>query len=328
MEITQQNLSVLFTQAEVRFGEALKSTPVWTPELATVFPSGTAQNIYAWMDRIPVLRQWLGDRVINAITTHAVTVPNIPFELTDAIAAEDIRRDQYGLFNMNLQFMAMQAGKWSDQQLAYYLINQAAAAAQGCSKPTAGYDGKTLFAADHPTLGGDTAGGIPSGVASTQSNLFLNRALTYENYVYVREQMLSMKGADGQPLYNAPDLLVIPPQLEGKAKNILESDFLAGVNGVDTAPQSNVYKNTAKIKVLQELSSRPNCWYLMCTTNVVRPLIWQLEKAPVFTYLTNPTDLPVFMSRQFVYGVEAWGAPAASLWFLASAGTSAATYAG
>jgi phage major head subunit gpT-like protein len=328
MNITVPALSVLFTQAEVRFGQALEATPSWADQLATTMPSSTAQNIYAWMDRIPVLRKWLGDRVLNSVHTHSRTVVNQPFELTDFILAENIRHDQYGVFNTNLQMFGMQAKKWADQQLAYYLINSAASAAQGCADPVNGYDGKPMFATDHPILGGDVAGGVPSGASSTQSNLFVNTALTYDNYVSVRSSMAALKGADGQPLYNVPDLLVVPPQLEGKAKNIIEADFLAGVNGVDTAPQSNVYKGTAKVLMLQELSSRPHAWYLMCSTNVVKPLIWQLDMAPRFTYLVNPNDINVFMARQFIYGVEAWGAPAESLWFLAAAATSGATYAG
>lgn len=324
MEITQSALTSFFTQNEVKFGQALAAVEKWTPELATIMPSATTQNVYAWMDRIPILRKWLGDRVINAVNTQAITVPNLPFELTDALLKEDVMNDQFGLFNMNLQFMAMQAGKWSDQVLADYLINSAAATA---ASPVNGYDGVPMFSASHPALGSGVAGPVPGGLG-VQSNLYVNTALTYENYRIVRANMLNLKGKDNQPLYNKPTILVCGPTLEGVARNILEADLVAGVNSVNTAPQSNVQKGTAKVKVIQELSSMPNAWWLFCTDSVVKPLIWQLRQAPLFTYLVNPTDLPVFMARQFVYGVEAWGAPAASLWWLAAASTSAATYNG
>jgi phage major head subunit gpT-like protein len=325
MEVTQSALSVLFTQAEVKFGEALSTVEQWTPELASIMPSSSVQNIYAWMDRLPILRQWLGNRVINAVSTQARTVVNLPFEFTDALLKEDVMNDNFGLFNMNLKFMAMQAAKWSDQQIANYIINNAAATA---AAPVNGYDGVPFFSTAHPTLGGGVAGSVPSGVGATQSNLFVSTPLTYENYRIVRANMLNLKGKDGQPLYNKPDLLVCGPTLEGVARNIVESDFVAGVNGVTTANQTNVLKGTTSVKVIQELSSMPNAWFLLCTKNVVKPFIWQLRQAPMFSQLTNPTDLPVFMARQFLYGVEAWGAPAESLWFLAAAATSAATYNG
>lgn len=323
MEVTQSNINVLFSQAEVAFGAALATVDQWTPQLATVMPSSTTQNIYAWMDRVPILRQWLGNRVINAVSTQARTVVNLPFELTDALLKEDVMNDQFGIFNMNLKFMAMQAAKWSDQQLANYIINSCASTA---ATPVNGFDGVPFFSTAHPTLGGGVAGSVPSGVAATQSNLFVSTPLTYENYRIVRANMLNLKGKDGQPLYNSPDTLVCGPTLEGVARNIVETDFVAGVNGVTTANQNNVMKGTTRVKVIQELSSMPNAWFLLCTTSVVKPFIWQLRQAPTFTSLVSPTDLPVFMGRQFVYGVEAWGAPAESLWFLGAAATSGATY--
>ncbi len=325
MDITGSNLQILFTQAEIKFSAALQTTPAWNSKIATTMPSATAQNLYAWMDRIPILRDWVGARVVNTVHTHSRTVVNKPFELTDALKAEHVRHDQFGIFNTNTEMFGRQAAKWPDQQLAKYLIQNASSAA---ALPVNGFDGVPLFSTAHPILGGGVVGGTPAGASATQSNLFTSRALTYENYVYVRTSMQSWKGADGQPLYNTPDLLVVPPQLEFKARNILLADFHAGVNAVDTAPQSNVAKGTADILVIPELSAYPLQWYLMCSTNVVKPLIWQQEMAPRFTYLVSPTDINVFMAREFLYGCEAWGAAAESLWFLASAATSSSTYNG
>lgn len=324
MEVSSSSLTTFFTQADVKFGTALAAVDKWQPLLSTTMPSATTQNAYAWMDRIPIMRQWLGDRVINQVSTQQIIVPNLPFELTDALLKEDVMNDQFGIFNMNLQFMAMQAGKWPDQQIANFLINSAAATS---STPALGYDGKTMFATDHPVLGSGVSGPVPGSLAA-QSNLYVNTALTYENFRIVRANMLNLKGKDNQPLYNMPDTLVVGPTLEAVARNILEADLVAGVNSVNTAPQSNIQKGLAKVKVIQELSVLPNCWWLMCTTAPVKPIIWQLRQAPQFTYLVNPNDLNVFMSRQFIYGVEAWGAVTSSLWWLAAAATSAATYNG
>jgi len=324
VEVTSSALTSFFTQNEVKFGQALAAVDKWQPQLSTTMPSSTTQNIYAWMQRIPIMRKWLGDRVINQVSTQAITLPNLPFELTDALLKEDVMNDNFGIFNMNLQFMAMQAGKWPDQQLANFLINSAAASS---STPFLGYDGKTMFATDHPVLGSGVSGPVP-GALAPQSNLYTSTPLTYENFRIVRANMLNLKGSDNQPLYNMPDMLVCGPTLEGVARNILEADLVAGVNSVNTAPQTNVQKGLCKVKVIQELSVLPNAWWLFCTTSVVKPLIWQLRQAPQFTYLVNPNDLNVFMARQFIYGVEAWGNTCPSLWWLAAAATSATTYNG
>lgn len=45
-------------------------------------------------------------------------------------------------------------------------------------------------------------------------------------------------------------------------------------------------------------------WFLLCTTQSVKPIIYQERKPPEFVNLDRPTDEPVFSRRQFVYGVE------------------------
>lgn len=313
MDVVQSNLDILFREAEIKYGSVLEQTKVWMPQVATIMPSKSRQVDYGWLARLPIMRQWIGPRVLNAVSTHVRSVKNIPFEISAALHKDDVEDDQFGVFNMTVTHMAAACAKWPDIQLAQFLRGAAA---------TVGYDGKNVYATDHPINGGDVAGG-PSG---TQSNLFVNTALTYENYVAVRTAMMAFKGEDGQPLTVMPDLLVVPPQLEGKAKNILESDFLAGINSVVTAPQSNVYKNTARVLVVAELADQPNNWWLLDTSKVVKPFIWQLRQAPRFTYLTNPSDLPVFMQKEFIYGADARGAAAESLYFLSSAATSEAQY--
>jgi phage major head subunit gpT-like protein len=316
MEITQANLDLIFRQADLRFGQVLANTSTWADQIATTIPSNTRQVTYGWMARIPIMRKWVGSRSLNAIATHARTVTNEPFENTTVLERDDVEDDQFGIFNMNISFLAAQATKWPDQQLAAFLR---------IANTVIGYDGTGVYSTAHPVNGGDVSGG-PAAGASNQSNLFVNTALTYDNYVAVRTSMMAYKGEDNQPLTVVPNLLVVPPQLEGAAKLILEADFLAGVNAVNTAPQSNTYKGTAKILMIPELADKPNNWWLLDTTKVVKPLMWQLRQAPRFTYLVNPADYNVFMQKQFVYGVDSRGAAAETLWFLSAAATSAGTY--
>ena len=306
MNITQSALDMFFRQADLRFGKALASTPVWFSQVATLVPSSTRENTYGWMAKLPSLREWVGERTVHAISTHARRVVNKGYELTDGIMSEDIRHDQFGLFNMNLDLIAQQAKKWPDHQLRDFIYNNG----------ELGYDGKYQFATDHPTLGGDVVG--PD--TSTQSNLFTGTALTFDNYAAVRAAMMSFKGEDGKPLSVVPDTLMVPPALESRAKLILESDFMSGILANTTAPQSNIWKNSAKLLVNPDLRSA-TYWYLLDTSKPVKPWIWQQEMAPRFTYMVNPNDWNVFTNRKFLYGVEAWGAPAETLWWLAAAAT-------
>jgi phage major head subunit gpT-like protein len=326
MDINQSNLDILFRGFRLDYQSAYDQTPTWYDQLATTIPSGETRSVtYGWMDRIPILRKWLGNRVINAAITHSREVFNEPYEDTVALDKYDVEDDRFGIFSFTMKGLGEASKKWPDVQLASFLRSRAST--------ENGFDGVPMFSTAHPLLGGDVAsssaagglGGV-TGVPSTQSNLLLNTALSYDTYVAARAQMRSWRGADGQPLTVNPNVLAVAPNLEGLGKLILESDFASNINGNAAAPQSNIWKGSAKLLVIPELGDKPNNWFLFDTTKVVKPLLWQLRSAPVMTQKTAPTDDNVFNQHQFLYGVEARGACAETLWFLGLAGSSAASY--
>jgi phage major head subunit gpT-like protein len=330
MEAIASNLEIIFRTASLQYQSALNSTPSWHTQIASVMTSASRQVVYAWMDRIPILREWLGERVVNAAATHSRTVTNKPFELTLDLDKFDIEDDQLGLFAFGVMSMGQQASKWPDQQIARWMRSEAST--------VNGFDGVPQFSTAHPILGGDVVGsaaggfGGVTGIPATQSNLALSTALTYDNYGTARAAMQSFRGADGQPLGVNPTLLVVPPQLEPTAKMIVENDYVPSTTGTGSstapgqAPMNNVFKGTTKVMVIPELADKPTNWWLLDTSKVVKPFLWQLRTAPVFTPRTSPTDPIVFDTHKYRYGIEARGVAAETLWFLSYAGTSAASY--
>ena len=304
MEITQSALALFFRQADLRFGQALTATKPWWSEVADLMPSGTRENVYGWLAKIPQMRKWVGPRVVNALATHAVTVRNEPWEDTIKVMEEDLRHDQYGIFNGALKFLAAATAKWPDVMLRDLIYNNT----------TAGYDNKYQFATDHPTLGGDVVG--PD--TSTQQNYWSSgMALTSDNYATVRAAMMSFKGEDGLPLGITPNVLMVPPALEQRGKLVLEAEFITGALTVTTATTSNPWYKSARLLVNPDLRSATD-WFLLDTTKPVKPWIFQQEMAPRTTYIVDPTHPSVFNSREFIYGVQAWGNVAHSLWFLSA----------
>lgn len=316
MEVTQSNLDIIFRQASIAYQALYDTTPSWAAQLADTMPSASREVTYAWMDRLPTFRKWVGNRVVTNAVTHTRTVSNEPYELTCALFADDIADDQLGIFNFAVRAIAMQAKKWADQRIADFIINDAAR--------VNGFDGVPLFSTAHPINGGDVA----SAITGTQSNLFTSTALTFDNYAATREAMQTWVGSDGQPLGILPNLLVVPPQLETEARQILTADFLPAFasSATSNAPQTNVLKGTAQVLVIPELATKPNNWWLFDTSKMVKPFIWQLREPITFTNLTAPTDLPVFMAKQFLYGGKGRAAAAESIWFVSAAGTSSASY--
>ncbi len=75
--------------------------------------------------------------------------------------------------------------------------------------------------------------------------------LNSSNYAAARTAMMSMKNEEGRPLGIIPNLLVVPPELEAQAKEILLAE-LVGIGGGGT--KSNIWRGTAELLVVPWLA--------------------------------------------------------------------------
>ncbi|MBI2388647.1 MAG: Mu-like prophage major head subunit gpT family protein [Deltaproteobacteria bacterium] len=312
MEITPQNLQALFNVYDLSFQQGLTAEQkLFWDKIATQRPSNTRQTTYAWMAKLPTLREWVGERVVNAISSYSYTIVNKDFELTMELDRNDILDDTYGLFNPVAEEMGRAARKWPDQLMAKLVA---------VGETTLCYDGQNFFDVDHPIDKYEPTLGV-------QKNLFKSLPLIPDNYQAVRTEMQTYKGEDGQVLGVNPNLLVVPPQLEQRALQILHADFIAPqsfAGQVQVGTNTNILKGTADLLVIPQLASDPNAWYLLDTTRAVRPFIFQLRQSPQFVQFTDPKSEGVFRRKKFVYGVDARGNAGFGLWFLAAKATAAA----
>src|SRR5678816_379038 len=200
MLITAASIAALQVTFSQIFRSAWGETPTWGERLATQVPSSTRSNTYGWMARLQKVREWLGPRVLQNLSTHSYTLENKSYEDTVGVDRDDIDDDNLGIYNPLMAEMARAGRKWPDQLLKTVL--QAGTSGLG-------FDGVAFFAATHPL---DPAG--------NQSNNFTGTALTAANWPVVRAAMRAYKGEGGGALVGEPSLLIVPPQLEDEAKTI------------------------------------------------------------------------------------------------------------
>ena len=293
MLITASAISALEVGFSQIYRSAWDSTPEWSSQVATTVPSSTKSNTYGWMARIASVRQWLGPRVIQNLSTHSYSLENEPYELTVGVDRDDIEDDNLGVYNPLMAELGRAARKWADQQLKTVL--QAGTTGLG-------FDGVAFFATTHDL---DPAG--------NQSNNFTTTALSAANYQSTREAMMAYTGEDGEPLGVMPDLLIVPPQLEGEARTILNAEFVVDSS---TGGNTNIWRNSARLLVVPELSNQATTWYLADTSRAIKPLVWQLRRAMQLVSKTNLNDDAVFYQKQFVWGIDGRGAAGYGPWFL------------
>jgi len=295
----------MFTSFSVQYQTGYTMAQPWWDQMATLVPSTAELNTYGWMAKLPRLRKWVGERVLTNVAAHAYSLINDDYELTAEVPRNKIQDDSYGVYGPILADIGMSAKKWPDDLL--YAVLRA-------GQTTPCFDGQNFFDPSHPidmnntdlgTYANYTASGLP---------------LTPDNYQLARTRMMAFKGEDNKEMGIIPDLLVVPPQLESIGKLILFADLiaaspLAGVASV--GGQTNIFKGSAKLLVVPELSIDPGTWYLLCTSRPIKPFVFQQRQAPIFQAFQSPNDLSVFFRKKFVYGVDARGAAGYTLPFLA-----------
>jgi phage major head subunit gpT-like protein len=254
------------------FQSAFEGAPKDYEKVATVIPSATRENVYAWMGQTTTIREWLGPRVVQNLSVHDYTIKNLKYEGTLSVPVDTIEDDTIGVFKPVIQELGRTAGSHPDKMVFSLLMN-------GFNSLC--YDGQYFFDSDHP-VGGQSVSNLITGsktpwfLMCTKRSLkpliwqvrkpyyFVNKDrleddnvfdrdefvygvnarvsagfalwqmavackddLTAANYEAARAMMLSFTSDSGEPLGLIPDLLVVPPTLEGAARRLLVNDISA-----------------------------------------------------------------------------------------------------
>lgn len=294
MVINQLALRGLFSNFNAIFNKAFEETTVNWDKIAMEVPSVSRDETYAWLGQIPSMREWIGDRVIQNLSVSSYTIVNKDFELTISLPRNDIEDDRIGVFTPLVKDLA-QVTKRHPDELVFNLV------AEGFKNKC--YDGEMFFSDKHP---------LNSEKKVFQSNLG-KKKLSMESYAEARTQMMCIKGENNKSLKIVPNVLVVPPQLEGIARKILFSDEISS--------NTNIYKGSADLIVDAGLADYPNQWYLLSTNRAIRPFIFQNRKVPKLISLTKDDDDNVFWNKEYVYGTDSRCNTGYGLWQLAYGST-------
>lgn len=150
MQVNASNIEFLYGALNSAFNEGLAMATPRYREVATIVPSSSAYNSYAWMGNLPSMREWLGDRQFKNLMAYKYAIENKDWELTIEVDRNDIEDDQIGLYKPLLQEMGRSVEMHPDE-LIFPLL--------AAGNSTLCYDGQFFFDTDHP---GFTAAGAPT----------------------------------------------------------------------------------------------------------------------------------------------------------------------
>lgn len=138
MILNRENLNIAFTGFKAAFqrGLSIGPAPLYT-EIATVIPSSTSEEKYAWLGQMPRMREWLGDRVVQNIAQHDYAIKNRSFESTVGVDRDHIEDDQYGIYAPLMEEMGRSVRIFPDELVFGLIVN---------GFTTTCYDGQNFFA--------------------------------------------------------------------------------------------------------------------------------------------------------------------------------------
>ena len=321
MDATNANLQVFFTGLSTKWRSGYTKLGPWATQVATFLPSDTELETYGWMDAIAQVTEWIGPRAVNALPTNSRSVTNRDWQRADGIPRNKLLDDKYQLFGPWAEDMGQAMAKLHDLQIVK-LMKSTATTQTGpavTGNPVC-FDGVTFFNTAHPVDVNLGTGG-PFG---TYSNDFTTSALTISNYETVRAAMRGYIGRDGIVYGILPNMLIVPPQLEGIARAITTMPQIALSPAADgqtmVGGYSNLWQGSASYMVIPELQNQPKVWYMADFTRAIKPFLVQVRQAAQFVTKWSPTDDNVFFQKEYIIGTDSRSAYDVTLPFMIARG--------
>ena len=147
MIINSANLRSLTTGYRTTFLAGLATVSTMWSRFATEVPSTTAEELYPWLNQIPGMRKWIGERQIKNVSTGAYRLINEDWEDTISVNRNAIEDDRFGIYSPLMSMLGEAAARQPDE-LVFATI--------GKGFTTNCFDGQFFFDTDHPVL--DEAG--------------------------------------------------------------------------------------------------------------------------------------------------------------------------
>lgn len=141
MIIKSATIEAIRTQFGKVFQRAIASAPEHWKRVATLVPSGSAENTYGWLGKFPALREWVGERLLRSVKEHAYTITNKKFESTVDVDRADIEDDNLGVYTPLVRSLGEEVMAQIDREIFGLL---------GAGFANLCYDGQNFFDTDHP----------------------------------------------------------------------------------------------------------------------------------------------------------------------------------
>ena len=277
----QTNVKAIFMQSlgdlAAQFNDYLK--------IATVLPSDTDKTEYNWLGASPPMNEWMDKRQLRGLRPYSYTLTNKHWEAT-----LEINRDA---FNDNKLGHIPMRGRGLTRSYLKRILEEVFSKLDGGAADAATFDVGYFFKDDRTIADSGTIDNLVSGAYSGSAAEFRAGLLVAVG------RMLNFKDDWGKPLGLMPDTIVCSPAMYMALKDAI---FTPSVQGTPR-PETEFVKNG--IVVSPWIDADTDDWYILCTTEEIKPIIFQDRQKPEVTSLDKPDSQDAFMKNTIYYGIDA-----------------------
>ncbi len=248
----------------------------------TQVESGAAEEYYDWLRLLGDVREWVGDRVINQGVAERYSIRNRTWEFGFYLERSAVEDDQSGQIGLAITAAAQRAAEHQARLVTEVLE---AGFTDAC------YDGEPFFFATHPLDSGGTFGNYTDALLDSES---LRDGFS---------ALMGMRRSDGAPWGNVVSkqntTLMVPPALYFTALELTRHPHYSAGD-----PENNPLAGLFDVALNPYLTSE-TAWYLLQTTEPLKPLVFQRRTELELTAQTDPaTGDVVFRNDLYAFGTR------------------------
>lgn len=149
MDPNRANMTTLYTALNAAFTRGLGRPATAIDRVAMTVPSMNAETLYPWLQQMPAMRKWIGDRQIRHIASEMYRLVNEDYESSIEVRRNDVEDNEDGGVSIYAP-LAEQLGFMANKlwpRLVYDRLK--AGFAETC------FDGQYFFDTDHPRIAAD-----------------------------------------------------------------------------------------------------------------------------------------------------------------------------
>jgi phage major head subunit gpT-like protein len=254
-------------------------------------------NRELWLDNIPKMRLWEGDKVLSMLRAESLSIVTRPHEASIMVPKSAILNDQLGLYQPKIDSLGDSYLWHLDEMFVAMLI----AGLQGTALGTT-YDGQNLIDTDHTFLG--------NGQGVQYSNK-VTGAFTATVFQSAVNAFMLMKDENGLPVGIGDRQLYLlhGPLNRNAVRTVLQQENIVGQT------QTNLDKGTA-IPVCSQWITAGAVYNFAGTNITLTGLEWflipdgstaimiQIKEDPLFLAVDKGDDEFTFRTGKYLYGLE------------------------